>query len=239
MDKTLLLLLRLLACAWLMAGAAVVRAQAAPLQTQALIAQGKSFAEAALKNAGVVRHEVVTGRLDNRLRLTDCAEVQPYLPVGSRLWGRTRVGLRCMKGTTRWNIYLPLTVNVYGPALVARAALPAGHVLTADDFHPAEANLAEDALQPPITDVAVLLGRTLARTVAPGQAMKQPDLKPRQWFTAGDQVRIRVAGSGFAIAGGGEAITAGMEGQPARVRTESGRVVSGLPVADRLVEIAL
>jgi flagella basal body P-ring formation protein FlgA len=30
-----------------------------------------------------------------------------------------------------------------------------------------------------------------------------------------------------------------MEGQPARVRTENGRVVSGLPVADRLLEITL
>lgn len=238
-DKTLLPLLRLLICTWLLAGAMGVHAQAASPSVDAWIAAGQRFALAELKKAGVGRHEVIAGRLDPRLRLAPCEDVQPFLPQGARLWGRTRVGLRCVKGVTNWNIYLPLTVNVYGPALVSRAALPAGHVLAADDFLQAEVNLAENPFQPPIADAEVLLGRTLARAVTPGQPLLQTTLKARQWFTAGDKVRIRVAGNGFAIAGAGQAITAGMEGQPARVRTDNGRVVSGLPVADRLLEIAL
>lgn len=235
-DKTLLPLLRLLICAWLFAGAMGAHAQSS---TTDWMAAGQRFAEAELKKAGTARHEVVAGQLDPRLRLTPCDDVQPYLPDGTRLWGKARVGLRCVKGVTKWNVYLPLTVNVYGPGLVSRAALPAGHVLAAEDFHQAEVNLADNLYQPAITDANQLLGRTLAKPVAPGQSLRQASLKPRQWFTAGDKVRIRVAGSGFAVAGAGEAVTAGMEGQPARVRTENGRVVSGLPVADRLLEIAL
>lgn len=235
-DKTLLPLLRFVFLAWLIAGGAVAHAQAS---TEAWVAAGQRFALAELKKAGVGRHEVVTGRLDARLRLSPCAEVQPYLPQGARLLGKTRVGLRCVKGVTNWNVYLPLTVNVYGPGLVSTATLPAGHVLAAQDFRQAEVNLAEDMFQPAITDAASLLGRTLARPVSAGQSLRQTSLKPRQWFTAGDKVRIRVAGNGFAVAGAGEAITAGMEGQPARVRTDNGRVVSGLPVADRLLEITL
>jgi flagella basal body P-ring formation protein FlgA len=239
-DKTLLPLLRLLICTclctWLATGVMGAHGQSG---TAAWVAAGQRFAEAELKKAGVARHDVVAGPLDPRLRLSPCEDVQPYLPNGTRLWGKARVGLRCVKGVTHWNVYLPLTVNVYGPGLVSRAALPAGHVLAAEDFHQAEVNLADNLYEPAITDASVLLGRTLAKAVAPGQSLRAASLKPRQWFTAGDKVRIRVAGSGFAVAGAGEAVTAGMEGQPARVRTDSGRVVSGLPVADRLLEIAL
>lgn len=235
-DKTLLPLLRLFVFAWLMAGGGMAHAQA-PID--ALVATGQRFALAELKKAGVGRHEVVAGQLDPRLRLAACEQVQPYLPQGARLFGKTRVGLRCVKGVTHWNVYLPLTVNVYGPGLVSTAVLPAGHVLGAEDFRHAEVNLAENLFQPAITDAAQLLGRTLARAVTPGQSLRQTSLKPRQWFTAGDKVRIRVVGSDFAVAGAGEAITAGMEGQPARVRTDNGRVVSGFPVADRLLEITL
>jgi len=34
-------------------------------------------------------------------------------------------------------------------------------------------------------------------------------------------------------------LTNGVEGQPARVRTDSGRVLSGVPVGDKRLELAL
>jgi flagella basal body P-ring formation protein FlgA len=46
-------------------------------------------------------------------------------------------------------------------------------------------------------------------------------------------------GSGFAVHGSGEALTAGMEGRSARVRTPSGRIVSGRPMGPRQMEIRL
>ena len=45
-----------------------------------------------------LRMEVAIGALDARLRLAPCSHVEPYIPVGSRLWGRTRLGLRCTQG---------------------------------------------------------------------------------------------------------------------------------------------
>lgn len=245
MDKTLFLLLRCLALAWLCAGSWGVHAQAPA--TEAWVAEAQRFAAAELAaqlaaqgaTAGSPRTEVRVGRLDPRLRLNACERIVAYLPRGVRLWGQTRVGLRCVKGVTPWNIYVPLTVNVYGPALVTTASLPAGHVLAAGDLRQAEVNLAEDRLHPPLTDATALLGRSLARALEAGQPLREANLKTRQWFSAGDKVRIRVAGSGFAVAAAGEAITAGMDGQPARVRTDNGRVVSGMPVAERLLEIAL
>ena len=45
-----------------------------------------------------LRAEVVMGNLDSRLRLAPCQAIEPYLPPGTKLWGRSRIGLRCTDG---------------------------------------------------------------------------------------------------------------------------------------------
>ena len=184
-----------------------------------------------------LRLEVQVGALDSRLRLAPCERVEPYLPTGTRLWGRTRIGLRCAQGVTPWNVYLPLTVKVFGPGLVAVAALPAGTALAAAHLHPGEVDLAGGAA--PLRAAEAALGRTLARPLAAGQALHQADLRARQWFAAGDTVQITAIGPGFRVSGEGQALGPGLEGQPARVRTEGGRVVVGVPVAERRLELNL
>ena len=83
------------------------------------------------------------------------------------------------------------------------------------------------------------MGRTLARPLAAGEPLHGTDLRMRQWFAAGESVRLVVAGSGWHISGDGQALAPGLEGQAVRVRTESGRVISGVAVGERLVEVAL
>lgn len=194
---------------------------------------------------GVSRVEVVVGTLDARLRLAPCQRIEPHLPPSTQLWGRSRIGLRCVDaagggggGGARWNVYLPITVKVYGPALVAAALLPAGSVLAAADLAQAEVDLAEET-SPAATDSKTLVGRTLARAVKPGQTLRQGDLRTRQWFAAGETVKLTATGSGFSVAGEGLALSHGIEGQPVRVRIDGGRTVSGQPVGDHHVEIAL
>lgn len=209
-------------------------AEPSPLEQQAL-----AFVQSQLGTQTLPgRVEVVAGPLDARLRLAPCQQVQAYLTPNTRLWGKTRVGLRCTQGATPWNVYLPVTVKVWGRALVTAQAMPAGQVLAAADVREAEVDLAEDA-SPALTDAAALVGRTLARSVTAGQGVRQVTLKARQWFAPGDTVRIRAVGDGYAVAGSGEAMTAGIEGQPARVRTESGRLVTGVAVAEHQLELAL
>jgi flagella basal body P-ring formation protein FlgA len=52
-------------------------------------------------------------------------------------------------------------------------------------------------------------------------------------------VQIVALGRGFAISAEGQALAPGLEGQPVRIRTESGRVVVAVPVAQRRVELTL
>jgi len=221
----------------LLAGAAPARAQAIE---DALSAQVEQFALEATRAVAApgLRVQVRVGRLDPRLRLAPCATVQPYLPGSMRLWGASRIGLRCTDPAARWNVYLPIKVEVFGPALVAMAALPAGHVLAEGDLRTTELDLAASR-SAPLVRTALAHGRVLARPLAAGQALQPGDLRARQWFAAGDSVRLVASGSGWQIQGEGQALAPGVEGQAVRVRTESGRVVSGVAVAERLVEVAL
>lgn len=216
----------------LIAAAGAVRADAPWLdEARALVLRGAG-------EQAALRVDVQFGTLDARLRLAPCEQIEPYLPPGAKLWGRSRIGLRCLRGPTRWNVYMPVTVKVFGPALVAARALPAGSVLAPGDLAQAEVDLAEDASAAlRLADAAV--GRTLARALAPGASLRQSHLRSRQWFAAGETVRVVAQGHGFAVSGEAQAITPGIEGQPARVRTDRGRVLSGTPVGERRMEVNL
>jgi flagellar basal body P-ring formation protein FlgA len=240
--------LRLPLCGWwhaLVAGALALtlgsgQAQAAAAVDPALEQQVRSLALGAMRAnaAGVTRVELAVGALDARLRLAPCDKVEPYLPPGVRLWGKARIGLRCSQGAVAWNVYLPITVKVFGRALVAAAALPAGSVLAASDLAQAEVDLAEESSMA-LTDSTSVVGRTLASALRPGQSLRQTAVRPRQWFAAGETVRVVARGPGFAVASEGQAITPGIEGQNARVRTDGGRILEGLPVAANRIELTL
>ena len=194
--------------------------------------------DAASAPAGSPRLELVLGQLDPRLRLAPCGHVEPYLPEGTRAWGKSRIGLRCTLGPVRWNVYLPITVKVFSAGWVANGAIAAGSVLGSADLSAAEVDLADDA-SAAVTNPAAAIGRVLARPIKAGQSLRLSHIKPRQWFGVGDLVTVVATGSGFSVAGQAQALTNGVEGQPARVRTEAGRVLTGQPVGDRRMELAL
>jgi flagella basal body P-ring formation protein FlgA len=233
------------ALAWLAAlllAAAPLHAAPAPEAGEALVeqfeAQARRLALDSARPAEGLRVEIELGRLNPRLRLAPCEEVEPYLPNGFKPWGRTRVGLRCLKGATRWNVYLPITVKVYGTALVASSALPSGTVLAEDDLQEAEVDLAAGKGSV-LTDASQAVGRTLTRTVSAGEALRESNVRARQWFAAGDSVRLIASGTGFSVEGQGRAIGPGLDGSRVRVRTDSGRIVSGLATGEREVEVPL
>lgn len=224
---------RLLACL-LLVHVALARAEGDP----ALQQQVREFAIAGARQGSAPRVEVVVGALDARLRLAPCEQIEPFLPANARLWGRTRIGVRCARGPSRWSVFLPVTVKVYGPALVAAAALPAGRVVTAGDLVQGEVDLAEDSSAAVARD-ELAVGRTLARPLNRGQSLRQSHLKARQWFAAGETVRVVAQGPGFRVSGEAQALTSGVEGQQARVKTEGGRVLTGRPIGERRLEVSM
>lgn len=188
--------------------------------------------------AAALRPEVVMGSLDSRLRLAPCARVEAHLPPGTRLWGRSRIGLRCVDGPTRWNVFLPVTVKAWGPAWVLRRAVPAGTALTQEDAEMAEIDWAEQAAHVLATP-ALWVGQQAAYSLQPGQALREHMVRAPQAFGAGSQVRVKQSGPGFQVVVTGEALSAGHLGQTARVKLPGGRVVTGLVRDGQTVELVL
>jgi len=185
-----------------------------------------------------LRMEVSVGSLDSRLRLAPCARVEPYLPSGARLWGRTRIGLRCVEGATAWNVFLPVTVRAFGPAWVLAEPVAAGAVLTAEDAVEGEVDWAAEAA-PVMANPDMWVGQVAARTLAGGQALRQSMVRAPHLFRAGAQVRIVAQGPGYAVTSAGQAMTAGAAGQTVRIRMTNGRVISGTVSENGTVDVAL
>jgi flagella basal body P-ring formation protein FlgA len=202
---------------------------------QALALAGQAAQALAPPGARVV---VSPGAIDPRLQLAPCAKIEPTQITGQPAWGRTRIALRCVEGKSRWNVSLPVTVQVFAPAVVLATALPAGATLDTTALTLAEVDWGAASGQP-FANGQALLGRVLARPLAAGQALRAPDLLARKWFSPGETVQIVARGAGFSISAEGQALSNGLEGQPARVRTEGGRVLVGRPVAERRMEVQL
>lgn len=188
--------------------------------------------------ARMPRLEVQFGRLDPRLKLAPCSGVQAFWPAGQRLLAQARVGLRCTSGPTRWQVYLPVSIRAWGPALVAASDLPVGTVLAAEHLQPGEADLLArpDAV---VDNAGFAIGRALARPLAGGQALRQDDLRLRQWVRPGDTVRVFAGGGGFQVSAEAQALAPAFEGQPVRVRTEGGRILQGVATGERQVTVPL
>lgn len=186
----------------------------------------------------VTRVEVAVGELDSRIKLAPCTRMEPYLPPGLKPWGRTRLGIRCVEGPTRWNVFLPVTVRVFGLALTAATPLAAGTVVSESHLKLAEVDLAE---QPTAALVAPAdaVGRALTRSLPAGEALRSGHLRPKQWFAAGDTVKVLAVGRGFSVSSEGMALAPGLEGRPVRVRAANGRILTGMARAAHLVEVRL
>lgn len=215
----------------------------AAAQTAAELSQiTQSWIDSSLQSgaaAGLpLRMEVDVGELDPRLRLAPCARVEPYLPTGSRLWGRTRLGLRCDQGGTRWNVFLPVTVKAFGPAWVLTGNVQSGAVLTEADATQAEVDWASDRASV-VADPSLWVGQVAARPLRAGEALRDSMVRAPKLFQAGAQVRVSAQGNGYAVSSAGQALSAGSAGQTVRVRMDNGRIISGVVAENGTVSVNL
>lgn len=224
----------------------VAHAQAAPdraaLTPEQLLALVREAVEQAAQQVMAahpgVRVETQVGSWSPQLKLAPCRAAQPHLNPQAKVWGDIRVGLRCTDGAVRWNVYVPATVRVFGPAWVAGTALPAGHMLSDADLVKQEVELSAEAGATAAGPEA-WQGRSLVTGLRAGQALRLQHLKARQWFAAGQSVTLVARGTGFAVSSEGIAVTPGLDGQTTQVRLEGGRVVQGVAVGARRVEVSL
>ncbi len=225
----------------LLGGPGTARAQAAATPTTGTAIPFEQVLGLARDQAGAPigsRVEVIPGQLDARLRLAPCEQIQPYLPPGARPWGKTRVGLRCTRGPVAWNVFLPVTVKVWAPAIVTAVPVPADVPLAAEHLQLAVVDIAEST-STVYSRSDELIGRRLSRAQPAGATLRADALRARIWFAAGDVVQVDSVGNGFRISGEAEALSPGVEGQPVRLRSASGKLLSAWPVGERRAEIRM
>lgn len=182
------------------------------------------------------RIDVSFGEVDPRRALAPCARIEPFVPPGTRLWGRTAIGVRCGEGPV-WTAFLPVHIRVFAPALVAARTLAPGKPIEADDYRIAEVELTRE---PPgvLTDGAEIRGRVPTRPVAAGQALRSDLLRARPTVNAGDIIQIVHEVPGLRITTEGKALGTAAAGETVRVQTTYGRVLTAVAGADRVVHLS-
>lgn len=182
---------------------------------------------------GQVSHTL--GQLDPRAQIGPCVAMEPFTPSGSRLWGRSTVGLRCLSPSV-WTIYLPVHIHVRGPYYVTARSLTPGHRVEDGDL----AQRSGDLTTLPAGVVIApeqALGKTMKNAVAAGQPLRADQLLAPLVVQQGQSVRLITKGQGFSASSEGKALNNASEGQVVQARVNSGQVVSGVAREGGVVEI--
>lgn len=179
---------------------------------------------------------VAAGQVDQRLNLPVCAALEPFLPSGSRAWGRTTVGVRCTT-PTNWTVYVPATVQVIADYVATAVPLAQGQMIGPSDVLKIKGDLA--SLPAGIlTDPAQAIGRTAAISLGMGIPLRQDSVRTQQAIHLGQSVRLVSAGPGFKVSTEAQALANAMEGQVIQARTPAGQVISGVARTGGVVEVS-
>jgi flagella basal body P-ring formation protein FlgA len=179
--------------------------------------------------------EIVLGTLDERQKLTPCSRIEPFLPAGTKLRGKATIGLRCAD-TPGWTAWLPVDIRIWGPALVANGNFTSGQALAEQDVRTEEIDLAREPGA--ITNMAQIADKTLTRQLNAGQLLRQDQFRIRPMVSQGDMVQVVYSGNGFSVSTEAQALGQASSGQTLRVKTNSGKVLSGVLQPGRIVAIS-
>lgn len=173
---------------------------------------------------------------DPRAQLAPCQFFQPFLPPGTKLWGKTMVGVRCL-GPANWTIYVQVNISVTGNFLTSTRTLPSGTVLTSDDIAVRSGDLTTFPGSI-LTDPTQAIGKRLRAGIMSGAPLRG-DLLVTSWaILQGQTVRTVANGNGFSVSSEGKAISNALEGQVVQVRTSSGQIVSGIARTNGIVDVS-
>lgn len=176
------------------------------------------------------------GQLDPRTQLAPCSAFEPFLPGGSRLWGKATVGVRCL-GPSTWTIYVPVQISVTGNYLVSTRPMAAGQPVTAGDIVTRNGDLSSLPASI-LTDQAQAVGKTVKNGISAGQPLRGDQLIAPWAVQQGQSIRLVSKGSGFSVSSEGKALNNAVDGQVVQVRTGSGQTLSGIARAGGVVEVS-
>jgi flagella basal body P-ring formation protein FlgA len=179
--------------------------------------------------------QVEGAAVDARLQLTPCAELEAYLPPGTRLWGRSHVAVRCLR-PERWSLVVPITVRIMGDAVFTARPLARGLPVEPADLDIRRVDLT--ALPAGVlTHASQALQRVPGVSLQAGLALRADMLRGAVVVSTGQVVKILAAGEGFIVTSEGSALGNGAVGDILPVRSASGRVLKVVVTSPGVVEV--
>lgn len=166
--------------------------------------------------------------------LPPCDALEPFLPSGARLWGRTSIGVRC-NSSQPWTRYVPAYIKVVGNYYVSARQIDAGQALAPADAERREGDLT--ALPAGVVaDPAQLRGVTASNRIASGSPIRREFLRGASIVRQGQNVKILTQGAGFVVSTEGKAMTDAAAGTLVQVKMQGGQLLSGILRPDGIVE---
>jgi len=179
--------------------------------------------------------QVAAAALDPRTRLARCDSLQPFLAPGTKLWGSSNVGLRCLK-PERWTVYVPVVIKVTADIVVTTRPVRRGQVLGPDDVRLEGAELTQlpgDVL----TGLNQAVGKSTNAAFPAGFTLREDMLRAPLAVTAGQQVVIIFQGDGFTVRSEGKSLGNAAIGESVQVRSASGKLLSGVVQEPGMVRV--
>lgn len=181
------------------------------------------------------RVEISVAPLDPRTRLARCENVQPFLAPGTKLWGGSKIGLRCLEPGS-WTLYVPVQVKVTGEVVVTARPVRRGQLLGYDDIRLASAELTRMP-RDVLTELAQAIGKSANAALPSGFALREDMLRAPLAVTAGQRVVILFQGDGFQVSSEGKSLGNASVGEAVQVRSASGKLLSGVVQEPGVVQV--
>ena len=175
------------------------------------------------------------GKLDPLLSLEHCTALEPFMPTGSHLWGKTSVGVRC-NAPQQWQVYVSSTIKIWGTYYLSAKSIAQGQIITESDITSINGELTSLA-SGIVTQPSQAIGHASTMSIAAGIPLRQDSLRLQQVVAQGQTIRLISIGTGFRVSTEAQALTGGSEGQLVKVKTGSGQVLSGIARMGGIVEV--
>lgn len=196
----------------------------------------RAHLEELVKEEKISRFEYKIGNMDPRLTLKPCSDSDYEIELLSDplKTSRNSVQVSC---PNNWRIILQTQIQVLHRALVAKASLRKGQMIS--ESHLEFADLPANQLRyGHYQDMNNLIGLEAKRTIAVGQPITPAHVKSALLISKGEEVVISAKSDILDVRMPGTAMSSGSQGDQILVRnTTSNRVVKGFVVKKGWVEI--
>lgn len=178
---------------------------------------------------------ITVNKVDNRLQLQKCEELQAFLPNGSKAWGKTTIGMRC-NGQKPWVVFLSAEVKVFGDFFQTRTGLTQGQIISANDLLKMNGEISSMPAST-VTNLDLAVGKIMLTSLVAGVPLRQEMFKEVPVIQQGQIVKITVQGDGFSVSNEATAINNASEGQIAKAKTSDGQLIAGIARVGGVIEI--